>query len=141
VPDETSTQRGATEATELSVRDKVRLGHGGLDRWWWTVQAVSDNFAACVHQAPFQPAGTVWYTVLDWRNGVRGPCNLIGQSWGDGSYSPQECAEMLALFEAHDLVDAKLRALPPGQSLEYELTLEVSYRNRVPLQVLDVRRG
>ncbi len=54
-----------------------------------------------------------YYTVVDWRNGVRGPCNLIGQSWGDGTYSPAECAAMLAEFEAGEL--------------------EVSHRNRVAL--------
>jgi len=46
--------------------------------------------------------------------GVRGPCNLIGQGWGDGSYTEAECAQMLAEFEAGKL--------------------EVSQRNWVPIK-------
>jgi hypothetical protein len=84
------------------------------DRRWWTVRAVTENFVALTRQVEFRPAGTNCYTVLDWRNGVRGPCNLIGQGWGDGSYSETECAEMLAKFEADEL--------------------EVSHRNWVPIE-------
>ena len=97
--------------------DKVKLN--GDDRWW-TVRAVSENFVACVRQAPFKKKGEVVYTVLDWRNGVRGPCNLIGQGYGDGTYSETECQEMLAEFEEDDL--------------------EVSSRNWVRLGVYDIRR-
>lgn len=95
----------------LTVGDRVKFAD---DRRWWTVKAVTENFAAFARQAEFEPAGTNWYTVLDWRNGVRGPCNLIGQSWGDGSYSEAQCAEMLAQFETGDL--------------------EVSQRNWVPIR-------
>lgn len=96
----------------LQVGQKVKLD---IDRRWWTVRAVTENFAALTRQAEFRPAGTNYYTVLDWRNGVRGPCNLIGQAFGDGSYSEDQCAEMLDRFEGGDL--------------------EVSQRNWVPLRV------
>jgi len=66
------------------------------------------------------------YTVIDWRNGIRGPCNLIGQGYGDGSYSSEQCAEMLTEFEDVRVV---------GET-EWP-ALEVSHRNRVPL---DIRR-
>ena len=56
-------------------------------------------------------------SVLDWRNGVRGPCNLIGQGYGDASYSEAECVEMLGRFESGDL--------------------EVSQRNWVPIRFTD----
>jgi hypothetical protein len=79
------------------VGERVKLAD---DRLWWTVRAVSQHFAALTRQAQFRQAGTCCYTVLDWRNGVRGPCDLIGQSWGDGSYSEEQCAAMLAEFEA-----------------------------------------
>lgn len=102
------------EPRQFAVGDKVKLD---TDRRWWTVKAVTANFAALTRQAEFEPAGTLCYTVLDWRNGVRGPCNLIGQGWGDGSYSEQECAEMLAEFESGDL--------------------EVSQRNWVPIRFAD----
>lgn len=98
----------------LQTGDRVHLGWSP-PRWLWQVQAVTENFAACVHQVPFRKAGEVWYTVLDFRNGRRGPCNLVGQGYGDGTYSEAECAEMLAGFESGDL--------------------EVSHRNNVPLEV------
>ncbi|MCW2632069.1 MAG: hypothetical protein JWR88_1031 [Pseudonocardia sp.] len=98
--------------------DRVRLDPD--PRRWWTVQAVSPHFAVCVQQVPFKPKGTLRYTVLDWRNSVRGPCDLIGQGYGDGSYSEQECVAMLAEFESGEL--------------------EVSYRNRVPLLVVAQER-
>lgn len=115
----------------LRVGDRLRLAHG-TDRWWWRVQAVSENFVACVHQQPFEPAGVLCYTVLDWRNGVRGPCNEIGQGWGDGTYSERECADMLTVFET-------VTVICPARGPQYER--EVSHRNRVPLKVLDVRRN
>lgn len=99
----------------LTVGQKVKLD---TDRRWWTVRAVTEHFAALTRQAAFHPAGTNCYTVLDWRNGVRGPCDLIGQGYGDGSYSEAECAEMLARFESGDL--------------------EVSQRNWVPIEVRDI---
>lgn len=119
------------EPMALRVGDKLRLAHGS-SRWWWRVQAVSDYFAVCVHQQPFEAAGVLCYTVLDWRNGVRGPCNEIGQGWGDGSYSEAECVRMLAAFEAVEVIC-------PTRGPVYER--EVSHRNRVPLAVLEVRHG
>jgi hypothetical protein len=113
------------EPVRLEVGDQVRLAHGSPGRWWWTVRAVTENFVACVHQAPFHRRGVMFYTVLDWRNGVRGPCNLIGQGYGDGTYSEGECAKMLSEFERRR-----------GEWPE----LEVSHRNRVPLGVLETRR-
>lgn len=112
----------AVEQLPLQPGDRVRLDPDG--RRWWTVQAVSEHFAACVRQAAFEPAGVLEYTVLAWRNGVRGPCNLIGQGFGDGTYSPDECAEMLSLFEGP-------RPDEDGVGAE----LEVSQRNWVPLNV------
>jgi hypothetical protein len=100
----------------LTVGQQVTLRH---DTAPWTVKATTDNFAALTRLtteadrpdedkdypefAEDFEVGEVLYTVLDWRNGVRGPCNLIGQSWGDGTYSETECAAMLAEFEAGDL--------------------------------------
>jgi hypothetical protein len=74
-----------------------------------------DHFG-CHSEPPDLERGTTWYTVVDWRGGVRGPCNLVGQSWGDGTYSEDQCAAMLAEFES-------------GKR-------EVSHRNRVRLGVV-----
>lgn len=100
------------------VGDRLLLGPD--PRRWWTVRAASDRFTVCVQQVPFQKRGTLRYTVLDPENERRGPCNLIGWGYGDGSYSEAECAEMLAEFESGDL--------------------EVSHRNNVPLVVVAERR-
>jgi hypothetical protein len=91
---------GAVTPRLLTVGQRVKLAG---DRRWWTVRAVTEHFAALTRQVEFKPAGMNCYTVLDWRNGVRGPCNLSGQAWGDGTYSEGQCAAMLAEFEAGDL--------------------------------------
>lgn len=105
--------RWATEPRQLHVGQQVTLD----DRNVWTVKAVTEHFAALTRPvtgadraeqeeygiAGVELEGNVLYTVLDWRNGYRGPCNLIGQAWGDGLYTEAECAEMLAEFEAGDL--------------------------------------
>jgi hypothetical protein len=88
---------GAVTPIALEVGQRIKLDH---DRRWWTVRAVTEHFAAVTRQAEFHPVGTLCYSVLDWRNGVRGPCDLIGQGYGDGSYSETECAEMLNCFES-----------------------------------------
>lgn len=107
------------EPIALAVGQRVRLDG---KRHRWTVQAVSEHFAALVQQVPFTPKGTLQYTVIDWRNGVRGPCNLVGQGYGDGSYSREECARMLIEFEFAPDADP----------------LEVSHRNRIPLGEIEV---
>jgi hypothetical protein len=71
------------------------------DRRWWTVRAVSPHFTAVTRQADFRKSGTLFYSVLDWRNGVRGPCNLVFGWYGD--LDEPGCAQMLAGFEADDL--------------------------------------
>lgn len=129
----------------LEVGNKVKLAG---DNRWWTVQAVSENFVACVRQAEFEPKGVYRYTVLDWRNGVRGPCDLIGQGFGDGSYSQEQCAEMLTGFEYDykkdpDYIEAQ-RAFDAGEADKVtwpsKLHLNVSQRNWVRLSIVDVRK-
>jgi hypothetical protein len=115
--------RDGVEQLELTIGDRLKLEPDA--RRWWTVQAVSEHFAACVRQAPFEAAGVLEYTVLDWRNGVRGPCDLIGQGYGDGSYSGAECDRMLAEFEQPRDGDS--------------WGLQVSQRNWTRLRVLERR--
>jgi hypothetical protein len=133
------------EQIPLKPADRIRLGDGG--RNWWTVQAVSEHYTACVQQAPFKPKGTLQYTVLDWRNGVRGPCDLVGQGYGDGSYSPDECAEMLADFEyvtEEDPAYIAAKAAADARGADHfgwtaaRVGLAVSQRNWVRLVVLAV---
>lgn len=84
----------------LVVGERIKLD---TDRLNWTVKAVTEHFACLTRQAAFKSAGTLWYTVLDWRNGIRGACNLVGQGWGDGTYTERQCAAMLAEFESGEL--------------------------------------
>ncbi len=116
----------------LSVPDRIKFDG---DPEWWTVRAVTENFAALTrpvidrdhaeNRERYEDAdrhveeleGDVFYTVIDWDNGWRGPCNLIGQSWGNGTYSESECAAMLADFESGDL--------------------KVSHRNQVRIEIVE----
>lgn len=89
-------------AKPLAVGERVRFPRetGSL---WWTVQAVSPRFAILTQHVPFQPNGTLRYTVLDVEAGIRGACNLIGYGWGDGTYSRTQCEAILAEFESGEL--------------------------------------
>lgn len=94
----------AVPKPEVSVGDRIRgFEDDNRSRNWWEVRADSEHFTALARQAPFKEKGVMEYTVCDWRNGVRGPCNLIGQGYGDGSYSREECERMLAEFESGEL--------------------------------------
>jgi len=116
---------GAVDQIPLAVGDRVKFAG---DHRWWTVKAVSEHFTAFTRQAEFERRGVLCYTVADWRNGVRGPCDLVGQGYGDGSYSEAECMEMLARFE-----------LPDDQPEDtYEMPLYVSQRNWVPIEFTEV---
>lgn len=92
----------AVEPRPLTVGEQVNLA---FDWSPWTVKAVTANFAALTRPADaVESDAPVLYTVLDWRNGVRGPCDLVGQAYSDtGEYTEAECTEMLAEFEAGDL--------------------------------------
>lgn len=122
------------ERPALDVGDRVKFAE---QRVLWDVKAVSENFAALTQQVPFQPAGTLQYTVIDWKSGIRGPANLVGQGYGDGTYTHEECAEMLTEFEAHLTEDpAMVAALARGEkSWPSRPELEVSHRNRVTLDI------
>lgn len=110
----------AMDPRPLQVGGQVTLD----DRKPWTVKAVTEHFVALTRPVSDDDRrehregqedrdlpdelieeleGETFYTVLDWRNGYRGPCNLIGQSYGDGEYTEVECAAMLAEFESGDL--------------------------------------
>lgn len=111
----------------LRVGQRIRFA--GV-RKMWRVQAVSDNFVALVQQAPFAPRGTQQYTVIDWGRGVRGPANLIGWGYGDGTYSPSECASMLREFE-YAIGSADMPTVVGSTPVMQGL--EVSRRNNVPI--------
>ncbi|ASR85098.1 hypothetical protein I5G78_gp016 [Mycobacterium phage Unicorn] len=102
------------------VGSRVKLTSDG--RRWWDVRAADERFAILTRQAEFRPKGEVCYTILDVEQGVRGPCNLIGQSW-HATMPDEECARLLEALNADPRSDG----------------VEVSHRNRVPLDLGEVR--
>lgn len=123
------------EPLDLSVGDRIRLDG---KRMTWEIRAVSKHFAVAVQNTKHGPA----YTVLDWRNGVRGPCDLIGQGYGDGTYSREQCSEMLEGFEYDfekdpSYQEAKRKAQEEGKNSwswqPKHFQLNVSHRNWVKL--------
>lgn len=93
------------------------------DRKWWHVRATDgERFTILTRQADFQPKGTSFYTIIDEKRALRGPCNLIGQGW-----------EIEAPNGVLDLMRA-LRGEDPDLSY-----VEVSHRNNVPILIREVR--
>ncbi|OMC24292.1 hypothetical protein A5739_24615 [Mycobacterium colombiense] len=78
----------------MTVGQRVRLD---AERQWWSVRgAAGEVVVVLTRQAPFQRRGALEYTVIDWRSGVRGPVNVIGQGWGvDTDEQCQELAELV----------------------------------------------
>lgn len=113
------------------------------DRRWWTVKANTEHFTALTRKEAF--SDDLCYTVIDWEKGVRGPCNLLGQGYGEGVYDEAECTAMLAEFEAGrpEALDAYAKPfLDQGlTSWPAHAYLEVSHRNRVRVVIRDVKAG
>ena len=104
-----------TEFDDIAVGDKVRFAPGGVGNRWWTVRARDERFIVATMQAPFEPKGALWYTVVDitgWLdkryNGagygpVRSSLNTLGGGW--------DCSE-----------EGVAEILPALQSGEWELS-------------------
>lgn len=99
----------------MAVGQRVKLG---AERQWWTVRGVAgEQVVVLTRQAPFRRRGALEYTVLDWRSGVRGPVNVIGQGWGVDT--DEQCQELAELVRDERWL--------------------VSVRNWLPIDVTDVR--
>jgi hypothetical protein len=92
---------------KLTVGNKVKFAE---EKQAYTVQASNVVFAVCTK--PFNAQKTVLYTIIDWRDKIRGPENLI---IGMGAETKEQCEEML-------------ERLTQGVS-------EVTHRNRIPLNI------
>ncbi|WIB65924.1 hypothetical protein [Curtobacterium sp. MCBD17_040] len=123
-----------------AVADRVKFSD---DRFLWDVKATSEHFTALTRPAAFH-RDTLVYTVIDWEQGVRGPCNLIGQGWGDGQFTRADCERMLVEFE-NNLTDdpARTEALAAGRTswTPTRRAIEVSRRNRLPLRMARIERS
>ncbi|MGN6325808.1 hypothetical protein [Pseudolysinimonas sp.] len=113
----------------LALGDKIRFHDTGTadKRWWWEVQGVSDRFVIATHQAGFAPKGEYAYTIIDWRDNVRGPCTLLGNGWDFGP----------------DLRDGAQRLLESlGGSVavgrDISIKVEVSRRRSCPLGTIEL---
>lgn len=81
------------EPVEMAVGQRVKLD---AERRWWTVRGRAGEVSVLTRQAPFRREGALEYTVLDWRAGVRGPVNSLGQGWDvDTDEQCQELAELV----------------------------------------------
>jgi len=92
----------------VQVGSKIRFSG---ERQSYTVQARGRRYAVCTK--PFNARKTVLYTVLDFREHIRGTENLI---FGMGAETREQCEAMLLRLEAG--------------------VTEVSRRNRVSLSVV-----
>jgi len=92
-----------------------RIRFGIEPRRPYIVRAISEHFVICTRPSDFATTGDFVYTVIDWRNGIRGPINVIGHS-PDVS-TDEQCRDLL-----HDL-EASRR--------------EISHHNRIQLDILD----
>lgn len=84
---------------------------------WWTVRALHGDFVVVTQQVPFENKGTLRYSVLDLRQGLRGPVNVIGQGWS-GIETDRGC-----------------RTLARAMSLG---VVSVSGRNNVPIRPVTI---
>ncbi|WP_032376692.1 hypothetical protein [Rhodococcoides fascians] len=105
----------STPNPKVAVGSKVTFT--GEPRRPYTVRATSENYAVLTRQADFKPKGTYFYCIIDWRNAIRGPCNLIGQGWD--TTTDESCVELCSELAA-------------GR-------IEVSHRNRVTLDIQAVQ--
>ncbi|WP_213015327.1 MULTISPECIES: hypothetical protein [unclassified Rhodococcus (in: high G+C Gram-positive bacteria)] len=103
-----------TPTTPLALDPGGRIRFGIEPRRPYTVRALSEHFVVCTRQRDFATQGQFVYTVIDWRNGIRGPVNVIGQSTDVGT--DEQCRTLL-------------RDLESGRC-------EISHRNRVQLDIL-----
>lgn len=101
-----------TPDDRLAVGDRINFAS---EKRCYTVQATDGRYAVCTK--PFAACRTVMYTIVDLEEEIRGTEDLI---FGFGFGTRQECEEALE----------RLRAGDSG----------ISRRNRVPLDIVEVRK-
>lgn len=120
---------------DLQIGNRVRFVG---DRRWWLVQATDARWVVLTRQADFRPAGELLYTIIDWQEDVRGPCDLLGQGWDFHPTTVTDDAErLLRALQYRVEVHARLDAGEVSVTME-ETSTEVSHRNRVPIAIVEV---
>lgn len=120
---------------ELSTGAQVQLGQGTRTKAWWVVQAADERFAVLTRPRSTPGKGSE-YTIIDPVRGVRGPCNLIGQGWDVDA--EDGCEKLLRALNFQLEVSARLAAGEESVTLT-EVATEVSHRNNVPIEILNIR--
>jgi methylphosphotriester-DNA--protein-cysteine methyltransferase len=102
------------------IEDKAKAKKG--DKIWfrpekkpYQVRAFDERFIICTK--PYNPQRTVMYTIIDLQKGIRGTENLV---FCMGFESDEDCMEAL-------------KRLQTGET-------EVSYRNRVSLDIVKIQQ-
>lgn len=108
-------QSGAEIKDQLTIDTKVYFSE---DKLPYVVKAKNENFA--ILTKPYPQKNTVWYTIIDWKRGVRGPNNLVFNMY---NYSLQEDIDQCLI----DLGD------------ENNVT-EVSYRHCIGINILKIKQ-
>jgi hypothetical protein len=119
---------------QLLTGSRVRLGQGTRPKAWWTVRAADDRFTILTRPASNKARGSE-YTIIDAVRDLRGPCDLIGQGWDVDA--EQGCEKLLRALNFHLEVVARLEAGEESVRMT-ETSTEVSYRNNVPVEILEV---
>lgn len=119
---------------QLPTGSRVRLGHGTRPKAWWTVRAADERFTILTRPASNKGRGSE-YTIIDSVRDLRGPCDLIGQGWD--VVAEHGCEKLLRALNFHLEVVARLEA-GEGSVPMTEASTEVSYRNNVPVEILQV---
>jgi hypothetical protein len=105
----------------------------------YRVRARSDRYLVCTK--PFNPKRTVFYTIIDLVEQVRGPENLV---FGFGAETDEQCVEMVERLHAITKPEtpkatAEIKAAPRDvrRMLKptYSGPTEVSHRHRIPLSI------
>jgi hypothetical protein len=83
----------------------------------WHVSAVSEHFAMLCRRFAGTLAGTgrwpeIIYTVIDWRQGVRGVCDALPD---EAPHTQAECAALLTRFESGELKVSSRYRVPTGE--------------------------
>ncbi|WP_422758977.1 hypothetical protein [Paenarthrobacter sp. C1] len=118
----------------LHEGSRVRLGQGTRPKAWWTVRAMDDRFTILTRPASNTARGSE-YAIIDNVRALRGPCDLIGQGWDVDA--EQGCQKLLRALNFHLEVVARLAAGEESVRTT-ETSTEVSYRNNVPIEILEV---
>jgi len=110
---------------KLQVGSKIKFSdeHGR-----YTVQASNERFAICTK--PFNFRHTVFYTIIDFQENIRGPENLV---FGFGAETREQCEEMLARLTApcdHPATDGDGNLI-----VECGCRTEISRRNSIRLEI------